>query len=421
MFGSGQWTIFEGYAATKLMRARLPLQQPRSERPPLHGLGRGHASSAPSAWTSRWAATTTSRTPTPSCSGARTWPRCTRSSGPGSPTAGSAHPHVRIHTLSTYEHRTTDLSDAALIFKPGTDLAILNYIANHIIQTSAVNRDFVDKHVNFRMANTDIGYGLRPEHVLEQRAPHANDAAGLAAADLRRLRQDGDANTRSTRRPSSAASPRSGSEALAKAYADPKTKVMSLWTMGFNQHVRGVWANHLVYNIHLLTGKIAEPGNSPFSLTGQPSACGTAREVGTFAASPARRHAGHQSRAPQARGAHLEAPGGPAARQGRLPRRAAGPDAEGRQAQRLLDHVQQQPPDGAEHQQRDLSGLPQPRELHRLSRTPIRPSRRWRPTSSCRPRCGSRRRAPTATPSGAPTCGTSSSTRRARPAPTCGS
>jgi len=53
--------------------------------------------------------------------------------------------------------------------------------------------------------------------------------------------------------------------------------------MGFNQHTRGVWANHLVYNIHLLTGKISEPGNSPFSLTGQPSACGTAREVGTFA------------------------------------------------------------------------------------------------------------------------------------------
>ncbi len=52
--------------------------------------------------------------------------------------------------------------------------------------------------------------------------------------------------------------------------------------MGFNQHTRGTWANNLVYNIHLLTGKISEPGNSPFSLTGQPSACGTAREVGTF-------------------------------------------------------------------------------------------------------------------------------------------
>jgi nitrate reductase NapA len=53
--------------------------------------------------------------------------------------------------------------------------------------------------------------------------------------------------------------------------------------MGFNQHTRGVWANGLIYNIHLLMGKISEPGNSPFSLTGQPSACGTAREVGTFA------------------------------------------------------------------------------------------------------------------------------------------
>ena len=62
----------------------------------------------------------------------------------------------------------------------------------------------------------------------------------------------------------------------------PKIKVMSFWTMGFNQHTRGVWANQMVYNLHLLTGKISEPGNSPFSLTGQPSACGTAREVGTF-------------------------------------------------------------------------------------------------------------------------------------------
>ena len=43
-----------------------------------------------------------------------------------------------------------------------------------------------------------------------------------------------------------------------------------------------MWCNNLIYNIHLLTGKISEPGNSPFSLTGQPSACGTAREVGTF-------------------------------------------------------------------------------------------------------------------------------------------
>ena len=69
---------------------------------------------------------------------------------------------------------------------------------------------------------------------------------------------------------------------LAELYANPNIRVTSFWTMGFNQHTRGVWCNNLVYNLHLLTGKIATPGNSPFSLTGQPSACGTAREVGTF-------------------------------------------------------------------------------------------------------------------------------------------
>lgn len=70
---------------------------------------------------------------------------------------------------------------------------------------------------------------------------------------------------------------------LAEYYADSKRKVISFWTMGFNQHVRGTWVNELAYSVHLLMGKMSEPGNGAFSLTGQPSACGTAREVGTFA------------------------------------------------------------------------------------------------------------------------------------------
>jgi nitrate reductase NapA len=69
---------------------------------------------------------------------------------------------------------------------------------------------------------------------------------------------------------------------LAALYGDPNRKVVSFWCMGMNQHTRGTWINNLVYNIHLLTGKIAQPGNGPFSLTGQPSACGTVREVGTL-------------------------------------------------------------------------------------------------------------------------------------------
>ena len=60
-------------------------------------------------------------------------------------------------------------------------------------------------------------------------------------------------------------------------------KVVSFWCMGVNQHIRGTWMNNLINNLHLLTGKISRPGSNPLSLTGQPSACGTAREVGTFA------------------------------------------------------------------------------------------------------------------------------------------
>ncbi|NNE10090.1 MAG: molybdopterin-dependent oxidoreductase, partial [Gemmatimonadetes bacterium] len=57
---------------------------------------------------------------------------------------------------------------------------------------------------------------------------------------------------------------------------------ISLWCMGVNQHSRGTWMNNLITNLHLVTGKISRPGSNPFSLTGQPSACGTVREVGTL-------------------------------------------------------------------------------------------------------------------------------------------
>ena len=280
MFGSGQWTMFEGYAATKLMRggfrsnnldpnarhcmasAAVTFIRTFGSDEPMGCYDDFEHADAFVLWGSNMAEMHPIL-----------WTRITD--------RRLSAEHVRIHTLSTYEHRTTELSDAAVIFKPGSDLAILNYIANHIIRSGAVNREFVERHVNFRLANTDIGYGLRPEHVLEQRAQHANDAQVSQPADF-------DAYARLMgeytldRAHELSGVPKPQLEALAKVYADPKTKVMSLWTMGFNQHVRGVWANHMVYNIHLLTGKISEPGNSPFSLTGQPSACGTAREVGCF-------------------------------------------------------------------------------------------------------------------------------------------
>ena len=280
MFGSGQWTMFEGYAATKLMRAGF-----RSNN--LDPNARHCMASAAVTFIRTfgmdepmgcyddfehadafvlWGANMAEMHPV-------LWTRLTD--------RRLSHPNCQVAVLSTFEHRSSDLADLNIIFKPGTDLAILNYIANHIIQSGAVNRGFVEKHANFRLANTDIGYGLRPDNVLEQRAQHANDAGVSAPASFEEYARLVAAYTVDHASELSGV-PKDRLEALARLYADPKIKVMSLWTMGFNQHVRGVWANHMVYNLHLLTGKIAEPGNSPFSLTGQPSACGTAREVGTF-------------------------------------------------------------------------------------------------------------------------------------------
>lgn len=75
-----------------------------------------------------------------------------------------------MHVLSTFEHRCFELADNGMVFKPQTDLAILNYIANYIIQSGAVNEEFVKNHVNITKTATDIGYGLRPNDPREQNA-----------------------------------------------------------------------------------------------------------------------------------------------------------------------------------------------------------------------------------------------------------
>ncbi|NWG72936.1 MAG: molybdopterin-dependent oxidoreductase, partial [Parvularculaceae bacterium] len=155
-----------------------------------------------------------------------------------------------------------------------------------------VNKDFVAKHVGFFKGVTDIGYGLRPTHPLEQAAGNngypgpdgkpKGDPNKHTPISFEEFAQFVSEYTLDKTHQLSGV-PKEKLEALAKAYADPKTKVTSYWTMGFNQHTRGTWVNNMIYNVHLLMGKISEPGNGPFSLTGQPSACGTAREVGTFA------------------------------------------------------------------------------------------------------------------------------------------
>jgi nitrate reductase NapA len=232
-------------------------------------------------------------------------------------------PDAKVFNLTTYSNRTSDAADLELVIKPQSDLAIWNYIAREIVLRDAVDHDFVDNHCVFATGPTDIGFGMpstdahafpaeldtlarqrvvtltrdeaiaqgldpSEKHVIEQRSAAAAGAhwvisfdefkrglepytldfvAGLAKGD-----PDEDIETFKKKLRS-----------LADLYVDRKRKVVSFWTMGFNQHSRGTWVNEQAYMVHLLTGKQAKPGSGAFSLTGQPSACGTAREVGTFA------------------------------------------------------------------------------------------------------------------------------------------
>ncbi len=280
MFGSGQWTVFEGYAASKLYKAgfRSNNIDPNARHcmaSAVVAFMRAFGSDEPMGCYDDlehadafvlWGANMAENHPV-------LWSRLTdtRLTKPG----------CEVHVLSTFEHRSFELADHGIIFKPQTDLAILNYIANYIVNKDAVNWDFVNAHVNFNTTPTDIGYGLRPDHPLEKAAKNAGKG-NLTKISFEDYKKEIAPYTAEYVSELSGV-PVESLERLAKLYADPKKKITSYWTMGFNQHVRGVWVNGLMYNVHLLTGKISEPGNGPFSLTGQPSACGTAREVGTFA------------------------------------------------------------------------------------------------------------------------------------------
>ncbi len=287
MFGSGQWTIWEGYAGVKLMKAgfRSNNIDPNARHcmaSAVAGFMRTFGIDEPMGCYDDleyadafvlWGSNMAEMHPI-------LWSRLTD--------RRLTHPGCKVAVLSTFEHKSFDLADIPMIFTPQTDLAILNFICNYIIQNDAVNKDFVEKHVNFKKGAADIGYGLRPNHPLEKAA--GNNGYGEGKGDPNKMEAFTFDEFKAfvSEYTVEKVSKLSGVPAdklieLAKLYADPNKKVASYWTMGFNQHTRGTWVNNMIYNVHLLVGKISEPGNGPFSLTGQPSACGTAREVGTFA------------------------------------------------------------------------------------------------------------------------------------------
>ena len=232
-----------------------------------------------------------------------------------------ANPKTRIVNLTTCSNQTSDIADDEIVFNPGTDLAIFNYIAREIVKRDAVDQDYVKKHCVFATGPYDIGYGMRGTDKYAFEAEKDTQAKELKVKldkyeAVAQRRKEGEMVEQKNRaKPvkhwqityddfkkgiepytldfvaelsrgdpdESLASHKKKLKALADLYVEKGRKVVSFWTMGMNQHYRGSWVNEQAYMVHLLTGKQAKPGDGAFSLTGQPSACGTAREVGTFA------------------------------------------------------------------------------------------------------------------------------------------
>ena len=243
---------------------------------------------------------------------------------------------VQVVNISTYRHRCSDLADMEIIFSPNTDLALWNYVAREIVYNypEAIDWDFVKEHIVFASQPVNIGYGLRRageksllpvredgsagkysakemetinhemSKVVSEKEGPALEPFGYKAGDKMDMKPAGlkhweisfeeykkflapytldyVAKISKGNPEESIDSFKKKLKTLAKLYVEKNRKVVSFWTMGMNQHTRGTWVNTLAYNVHFLLGKQAKPGSGAFSLTGQPSACGTAREVGTF-------------------------------------------------------------------------------------------------------------------------------------------
>jgi nitrate reductase NapA len=183
-----------------------------------------------------------------------------------------ANAAVRIIHLTTRTTRTSYAADQVLLHAPHAQLAIANAVCQDIVATKSADRKFIDQYVAFKRGKTDIGYGQGDDTLIRDEPADATWDAYLAflAGYTPRHAQE------------LSGVPAENIRWLASVYADPARKIMSVWGTEVNQDVRGTWMNNVVYNIHLLVGKVASPGNSAFGTTGQPTGGGTVHDAGTL-------------------------------------------------------------------------------------------------------------------------------------------
>ena len=261
-YGSGQWTIPEGYAAQKFMKGGLQSNH-------IDPNARLCMASAVTGFVSTYGVDEPAGTFTDldEADVVITWGN----------NPAEMHPvlfsrivdrraqgdDVMLIDMGTRRTRTTDHAQHYLEFEPHSDLAIANGIAHLLLENESYDEKFVEEFCNFRASNDGpdlmgeaIDFADYKKRMKKYTPEYVEKVSGVDADDIRML---------------------------GELFGRRDLKIVSLWCMGMNQHTRGTDINRLVHGIHLLSGHFGEPGDAPTSLTGQPSACGTAREVGTLA------------------------------------------------------------------------------------------------------------------------------------------
>ncbi len=183
--------------------------------------------------------------------------------------------------LTTRRTRSSEQADVVAYFKPNTDLAVANGIAHELVRMGFLDQPWVANH--FRLRKRVAEYAKDKTRTADY-DPEAIKPQNLAGTDLSREEYEREIAFYTPEKVEEISGvPAAVIRDMAKRMADPNERVFSWWCMGPNQHTRGTAMNSLLHSIHHLSGQWGKPGATAFSLTGQPSACGTARETGTFA------------------------------------------------------------------------------------------------------------------------------------------
>jgi len=159
IYGSGQWTIFEGYAALKLFKAGIGTNniEPNARlcmASAVTGFMTTFASDEPMGCYDDldlgdtyflWGANMAECHPI-------LFSRMIDNR--------LKNPNVKIIDFGTRRTRTSKMADQYVRFTPQTDLAIMNGLAHVIIRDKLYDDNFIKNHVVFKRGKENIGYGL---------------------------------------------------------------------------------------------------------------------------------------------------------------------------------------------------------------------------------------------------------------------